>query len=220
MLVMDDGWFGHRSFDDSSLGDWTVNEIKIKGGLKHLVDEVNKLGMKFGIWFEPEMISPDSDLYRAHPDWAIQIPGREPGLSRQQLVLDLTRKEVEDYTYESVAKILRSANIEYVKWDMNRHSIALGAKAHAFTLGVYDVLRRIFLPLTRFPLPHRPGVLQPGSQENPFLQCPMIPLGLKAPYRKTPVLPRSPRDQNGPRTIPAAALFLKDPFFLTDGYNP
>ena len=76
MLVMDDGWFGHRSFDDSSLGDWTVNENKIKGGLKHLVDEVNKLGMKFGIWFEPEMISPDSDLYRAHPDWAIQIPGR------------------------------------------------------------------------------------------------------------------------------------------------
>ncbi len=159
MLVMDDGWFGHRSFDDSSLGDWYVNEDKIKGGLKHLVDEVNKLGMKFGIWFEPEMISPDSDLYRAHPDWAIQIPGREPGMSRQQLVLDITRKEVEDYTYESVAKILRSANIEYVKWDMNRQltdigSINLPADRigefyHRYVLAVYRLQERL---LTEFPI--------------------------------------------------------------------
>jgi len=109
MLVMDDGWFGKRNSDNCSLGDWVVNEDKVKGGLKHLVDEVNKLGMKFGIWFEPEMISPDSDLFRAHPDWAIQIPGREPGMSRQQYVLNITRKEVEDYAYEAVAKILRSA---------------------------------------------------------------------------------------------------------------
>ena len=158
MLVMDDGWFGHRSFDDSSLGDWYVNEDKIKGGLKHLVDEVNKLGMKFGIWFEPEMISPDSDLYRAHPDWAIQIPDREPGMSRQQLVLDITRKEVEDHTYESVAKILRSANIEYVKWDMNRQltdigSIKLPADRigefyHRYVLAVYRLQERL---LTEFP---------------------------------------------------------------------
>lgn len=158
MLVMDDGWFGHRSFDDSSLGDWIVNEEKIKGGLKHLVDEVNKLGMKFGIWFEPEMISPDSDLYRAHPDWAIQIPGREPGLSRQQLVLDITRKEVEDYTYESVAKILRSANIEYVKWDMNRQLTDIGSAAlpadqlgefyHRYVLAVYRLQERL---ITEFP---------------------------------------------------------------------
>lgn len=158
MLVMDDGWFGHRSFDDSSLGDWTVNENKIKGGLKHLVDEVNKLGMKFGIWFEPEMISPDSDLYRAHPDWAIQIPGREPGLSRQQLVLDITRKEVEDYTYESVAKILRSANIEYVKWDMNRQLTDIGSAAlpadqtgefyHRYVLAVYRLQERL---ISEFP---------------------------------------------------------------------
>lgn len=158
MLVMDDGWFGHRSFDDSSLGDWTVNENKIKGGLKHLVDEVNKLGMKFGIWFEPEMISPDSDLYRAHPDWAIQIPGREPGLSRQQLVLDITRKEVEDYTYESVAKILRSANIEYVKWDMNRQLTDIGSAAlpadqtgefyHRYVLALYRLQERL---ITEFP---------------------------------------------------------------------
>ena len=158
MLVMDDGWFGHRSFDDSSLGDWTVNENKIKGGLKHLVDEVNKLGMKFGIWFEPEMISPDSDLYRAHPDWAIQIPGREPGLSRQQLVLDITRKEVEDYTYESVAKILRNANIEYVKWDMNRQLTDIGSAAlpadqlgefyHRYVLALYRLQERL---ITEFP---------------------------------------------------------------------
>lgn len=120
MLVMDDGWFGHRNADDSSLGDWYVNESKIKGGLNNLVQEVNKLGMKFGIWFEPEMISPDSDLYKTHPDYAIQIQGREPGLSRQQLVLDITRKEVRDQAYEQMYKILKSANIEYVKWDMNR----------------------------------------------------------------------------------------------------
>lgn len=158
MLVMDDGWFGKRNFDDNSLGDWTVNEDKIKGGLKHLVDEVNKLGMKFGIWFEPEMISPDSDLYRTHPDWAIQIPGREPGLSRQQLVLDITRKEVEDYTYESVAKILRSANIEYVKWDMNRQLTDIGSAAlpadqlgefyHRYVLAVYRLQERL---ITEFP---------------------------------------------------------------------
>ncbi len=158
MLVMDDGWFGHRSFDDSSLGDWYVNESKLKGGLKYLVDEVNKLGMKFGIWFEPEMISPDSDLYRAHPDWAIQIKGREPGMSRQQLVLDITRKEVRDHAYESVAKILRSANIEYVKWDMNRQLSDVGSPDlpadqigefyHRYTLGLYEMQERL---LKEFP---------------------------------------------------------------------
>lgn len=127
MLVMDDGWFGHRNSDDSSLGDWYVNENKIQGGLKHLVSEVNKLGMKFGIWFEPEMISPDSDLYKAHPDYAIQIKGREPGMSRQQLVLDITRKEVRDCAYNQVKAILKSANIEYVKWDMNRQLADIGS---------------------------------------------------------------------------------------------
>ena len=158
MLVMDDGWFGKRNFDDNSLGDWTVNEEKLKGGLKNLVEQVNQLGMKFGIWFEPEMVSPDSDLYRAHPDWAIQIPGREPGLSRQQLVLDITRKEVEDYVYESVAKILRSANIEYVKWDMNRQLTDIGSVElpqdqlgefyHRYVLAVYRLQERL---ITEFP---------------------------------------------------------------------
>jgi len=127
MLVMDDGWFGHRSFDDSSLGDWFVNEEKLKGGLKELVDQVNSLGMKFGIWFEPEMISPASELFHAHPDWAIQIKGREPGLSRCQYVLDISRPEVKEHIMNSVKTILHSANIEYVKWDMNRQLCDIGS---------------------------------------------------------------------------------------------
>ena len=153
MLVMDDGWFGKRSSDDSSLGDWQVNEEKLKGGLKHLVDEVNKLGMKFGIWFEPEMISPDSDLYRAHPDWAIQIPNRVGNLSRCQYVLDYSRKEIRDYVYEMISGILKSANISYVKWDMNRQltdigSFTLGKENqgelyHRYVLGVYELQDRL-----------------------------------------------------------------------------
>ena len=127
MLVMDDGWFGKRNNDDSSLGDWIVNEEKLQGGLKALVDRVKALDMKFGIWFEPEMVSPDSELFRKHPDWAIQIPGREPLMSRAQYVLDLTRPEVADYIYESVAKILRETGIDYVKWDMNRQLTDIGS---------------------------------------------------------------------------------------------
>ena len=153
MLVMDDGWFGHRNDDNSSLGDWQVNEDKLKGGLKYLVDEVNKLGMKFGIWFEPEMISPDSDLYRKHPDWAIAIPGRTGTLTRNQYVLDLSRKEVRDFVYEMFADILRSANIEYVKWDMNRQLSDIGSYGlpadrqgelfHRQVLAVYEMQDRM-----------------------------------------------------------------------------
>ena len=158
MLVMDDGWFGHRNDDNSSLGDWTVNEKKLPGGLEYLVSEVNKIGLKFGIWFEPEMISPDSDLYRAHPDWALQIPGREATRSRGQYVLDLSRGEVRDYAYECVAKILRSAPIAYVKWDMNRELCDIGSAAlpperqgelfHRYVLGVYEIQERL---VTEFP---------------------------------------------------------------------
>ena len=153
MLVMDDGWFGHRNADNSSLGDWIVNENKIKGGLKYLVDEVNKLGLEFGIWFEPEMISPDSDLYREHPDWCIHIDGRTPALCREQYVLDLTRKEIVDYIYESIKKVLSSANITYVKWDMNRQITDLGSSVigkeqhgeilHRYVLAVYDMMNRL-----------------------------------------------------------------------------
>lgn len=158
MLVMDDGWFGHRNDDNSSLGDWFVNESKLKGGLKYLVDEVNKLGMEFGIWMEPEMISPDSDLYREHPDWAIQIPGRVGSLARNQYVLDLTRKEVRDCIYDRIAAVLRSANIEYVKWDMNRQLSDLGSFSlpadrqgelfHRQVLAVYEMQERL---VTDFP---------------------------------------------------------------------
>ncbi len=158
MLVMDDGWFGKRNNDDCALGDWVVNEDKLPGGLEYLVHEVNKLGMKFGIWFEPEMISPDSDLYRNHPDWAIQIPNREPSQCRQQFVLDYSRKEVRDYIYQKISKILHSANIEYVKWDMNRPLCDLGSYSleaknqgelsHRYVLGVYEVQERL---ITEFP---------------------------------------------------------------------
>lgn len=153
MLVMDDGWFGHRDSDNSSLGDWFVYEKKIDGGLKHLVDEVNKLGMKFGIWFEPEMISPDSELFKAHPDWAIRIEGMPMTQSRQQYVLDYSRKEVRDCIYGQMKKILDSANIEYIKWDMNRQLTEVGSNAlasdrqrelwHRYVLGVYDVMERL-----------------------------------------------------------------------------
>lgn len=153
MLVMDDGWFGHRNDDATSLGDWFVNENKIKGGLKYLVNEVNKLGLKFGIWMEPEMISPDSELYRAHPDWALAVPERSATLSRNQYVLDLSRKEVRDYVYECVRNIVSSANIEYVKWDMNRQLTDIGSicftgdrqgeLAHRYVLGVYELQERL-----------------------------------------------------------------------------
>ena len=146
MLVMDDGWFGHRNDDSTSLGDWFVNEKKLPGGLNYLVDEVNKLGMKFGIWMEPEMISPDSELYKEHPDWAIAVKGRTGTLSRNQYVLDFSRKDVRDCIYEKIRAILNSANIEYVKWDMNRQLTDLGSLAlpadrqgelsHRYVLGV------------------------------------------------------------------------------------
>ncbi|MDE6882424.1 MAG: alpha-galactosidase [Lachnospiraceae bacterium] len=153
MLVMDDGWFGCRNDDNSSLGDWQVNEEKLKGGLKYLVDEVNKLGMKFGIWLEPEMVSPDSNLYREHPDWAFAIPGRTGSLSRNQYVLDLTRQEVRDCVYDMIASVLRSANIEYVKWDMNRQLSDMGSCGlpadrqgelfHRQVLAVYELQDRM-----------------------------------------------------------------------------
>lgn len=158
MLVMDDGWFGNRFDDNRALGDWVVNEEKLQGGLKYLVEEVNKLGMKFGIWLEPEMISPDSDLYRTHPDWAIQIPGRVGGLARNQYVLDMSRTEIQDYVFDLIAGILRSANIEYVKWDMNRPLSDIGSYAltaecqgelyHRYVLGVYRLQERL---VTEFP---------------------------------------------------------------------
>lgn len=158
MLVLDDGWFGKRNDDRTSLGDWVVNEDKLKGGLRKLVNNINSLGMKFGIWFEPEMISHESELYKKHPDWAVHIEGREPGQVRNQLILDLSNREVVEYVYESVARILRSANIEYVKWDMNRPFTDVGSNVldadrqgeimHRHTLAVYELQGRL---LKEFP---------------------------------------------------------------------
>ena len=152
MFVLDDGWFGKRNDDRRGLGDWVVNEKKLPGGIKGICRAVNKMGMRFGLWFEPECINEDSDLYRAHPDWAISVPDRHKSLGRNQLVLDLTRAEVRDYIVESVSAVLDSADIEYVKWDYNRHisdmySSSLknqGEFFHRYILGLYDVLRRIF----------------------------------------------------------------------------
>lgn len=153
LFVLDDGWFGHRNSDNSSLGDWVVNESKLKGGLKALADGINAMGMKFGLWIEPEMISPDSDLFRAHPDWAIQISGRDLTMSREQYVLDLSRSEIRDCVYGMIKNILDSANIEYIKWDMNRQITEAGSAAlpadrqkelwHRYVLGVYDLMERI-----------------------------------------------------------------------------
>ena len=145
LFVLDDGWFGKRNDDKAGLGDYNVNRKKLPEGMKGLADKIRSKGLDFGLWFEPESVNPDSDLYRAHPDWALtdSFPNV---LGRNQLLLDLTKPEVRDYIVENVSNILDDAGITYVKWDMNRHSIALGAKAHDFVLGLYDVLRRIFVP--------------------------------------------------------------------------
>ena len=145
LFVLDDGWFGARNSDTAGLGDYTVNRKKLPGGLDGLARKVKALGMDFGLWFEPEAVNPDSDLHRAHPDWALtdDLP---PLTGRHELLLDLTKPEVRDYVVEQVSAVLDSADISYVKWDMNRHSCALGAKAHDYILGLYEVLRRIFKP--------------------------------------------------------------------------
>ncbi|AEM79275.1 alpha-galactosidase [Thermoanaerobacter wiegelii] len=158
LFVLDDGWFGKRNSDNSSLGDWFVNKEKIPSGLDGLAKGINSLGLKFGLWMEPEMVSPDSDLYREHPDWCIHVPNRPRSESRNQLVLDLSRKDVQDYIIKVVSDILESANISYVKWDMNRNMTEIGSAllpperqretAHRYILGLYRILEEI---TTRFP---------------------------------------------------------------------
>ncbi len=158
MLVLDDGWFGKRDSDNSGLGDWYVNEEKLGSTLKAVSEQVNALGMKFGLWIEPEMVSEDSDLYRAHPDWAFVIPGRKPVRGRNQLVLDFSRREVVDHILEQICAVISAANVSYIKMDMNRHLSDIysltareqnqGATLHRYVLGVYDFLERL---QTRFP---------------------------------------------------------------------
>ena len=143
LFVLDDGWFGKRNDDRAGLGDYNVNMKKLPHGLNGLCKQINELGMNFGLWFEPEAVNTDSDLYRAHPDWAL-TDSFSPLTGRHELLLDLTKAEVRDYIVENVSSVLDSAPISYVKWDMNRHSIALGVKAHDYIIGLYDVLGRIF----------------------------------------------------------------------------
>lgn len=158
LFVLDDGWFGKRDDDKSSLGDWVPNERKLPDGLKPLAERVRSVGIDFGLWLEPEMISVNSDLYRAHPDWCLHCKGRSRSEGRNQLVLDFSRSDVRDYIVETISSVLRSAPISYVKWDMNRHLTEIGSAtasaerqretAHRYILGVYEVLERI---TTTFP---------------------------------------------------------------------
>lgn len=154
LFVLDDGWFGERNSDTAGLGDYRVNTRKLPGGLSGLAQDINKLGMSFGLWFEPESVNENSDLYRAHPDWAIRPPQGEAILGRNQLLLDLTRSEVRDYIVDNVGATLDGAAISYVKWDMNRHMADAyspllteqGEFYHRYIMGLYDCLERIFAP--------------------------------------------------------------------------
>ena len=153
LFVLDDGWFGRRDRDDSSLGDWVVDRRKLPGGIEALVRDVKAEGLQFGLWIEPEMVNADSDLFRAHPDWAIGVPGRARTESRQQLVLDYARPEVVDHIADALTAVLSSAPIDYVKWDMNRNitepwtasvpADRQGEFFHRYILGVYELYRRL-----------------------------------------------------------------------------
>lgn len=158
MLVMDDGWFAQRNDDNCSLGDWFVNEEKLPGGLGVLIDQIHARGLKFGMWFEPEMVSPDSRLFREHPDWHIHVKGRAPMLGRHQYVLDITRKEIRENIWNQIYAIVSKYKIDYIKWDFNRN-ISDAASAwlepdrqgeffHRYILGTYELMERL---ITEFP---------------------------------------------------------------------
>ena len=154
LFVLDDGWFGARNDDRAGLGDYSINRKKLPNGIDGLAEKIRGLGMDFGLWFEPEAVNPDSDCYRAHPDWVLKSPGGRELLGRNELLLDLTKKEVRDYIVENVSGIIDKAGIKYVKWDMNRNSPVNGVAAYDYILGLYDIMRRIFEP--------RPEVLLEG----------------------------------------------------------
>lgn len=153
LFVLDDGWFGNRNDDSSSLGDWIVNKKKLPSGLEGFSQKIKRLGMKFGIWVEPEMVNPDSDLYRAHPEWIIRHPKIAPSCGRRQYVLDLSNPDVRDYLVNAISQVLGSAEISYCKWDMNRNLSDIysphlsheqqGTLFHRYTLGLYDIVHRI-----------------------------------------------------------------------------
>ena len=150
---MDEGWFGNRKKYQNSLGDCVVNESKLKGGLGELIRRINDLGLQFGIWYEPEMISPDSDLFRAHPDWCVHVPNRKPCIGRHQYVLDMSRKDVRDNIFDQMYSVLSKYKIDYIKWDFNRNISDAGSALlpadrqgeffHRFILGTYELMGRI-----------------------------------------------------------------------------
>jgi len=144
-FVLDDGWFGHRDSDNSSLGDWFIDKRKFPNGFNRIIKACKDNGMNFGLWFEPEMISRDSELFKTHPDWCIHVNNKVPTESRNQLVLDMSRSEVVDYTYKQVADILTNYDISYVKWDMNRNITDVGSPelSHRYILGVYELMGRL-----------------------------------------------------------------------------
>lgn len=158
LFVLDDGWFGKRNNDNAGLGDWTVNKEKFPNGLNEIIEYINKLGMDFGIWIEPEMVNKDSELYRSHPDWIIYDPNRKPSHTRNQYTLDFSRDEVVDHIYNQIEKLLSDYNISYVKWDMNRYITECyskdkganlqGTVYHKYILNVYKLYDKL---TTRFP---------------------------------------------------------------------
>ena len=153
LFVLDDGWFGHREGDNSSLGDWTTDCRRLPKGISYIADEIHKMGMQFGLWFEPEMVSVDSELYRTHPEWMICTPHRKPSVGRHQYVLDFTNQEVIDYLFDAISSIIQETKLEYIKWDYNRHitdaytTTLLATKqmefGHRYILGVYQLLERL-----------------------------------------------------------------------------
>ncbi len=195
LFVMDDGWFGKRNIDTCSLGDWTENPAKLPGGIAGLAEKVHALGMDFGLWVEPEMVNEDSDLYRAHPDWAVQVPVGEfterasntkaakrgfltQGIARHQMILDYTRQDVRDYIVEQMSRIFGTAGVNYIKWDMNRYfsdvySSRLSPKqqtefSHRYVLGVYDVMKRL---TGAFPHILFEGCSSGGNRFDPGILC-------------------------------------------------
>lgn len=178
LLVMDDGWFGKRNDDTSSLGDWFVNEEKLSGGLSDLIRRVNAEGLKFGIWYEPEMISPNSDLYRVHPDWCVRVADREPMLGRNQYVIDMSREDVRNNIWEQMYNVLSQNNIEYLKWDFNRNISDAGSALlppgrkkeffHRFILGTYDLMNRL---VTTFPNILFENCSGGGGRFDPAMLC-------------------------------------------------
>ena len=173
-MVLDDGWFGERGNCDSGLGDWYENKNKLPNGIPELASRINDFGMHFGLWFEPEMVNPNSDLFRKHPDWALQVKGRTSSLFRNQLTLDLSRKEVCEYVIDAVANMLNKVNIEYVKWDMNRYMTEAGSLElpserqgevmHRYMLGLYNILETL---TQRFPNVLFEGCASGGSRFDP-----------------------------------------------------